>query len=589
MSWEAWFTLGVIVLVVGMLVATRRAPAFIIWGGLALLLTFGVIDAEQMLSGLANPGMAAVGVLFAVVVGLRETGAITWIGHRLLGRPHSLLGAQTRVMAPMSAISAFINNTPLVAMMVPVVRDWSRKYRLTPSKLMIPLNHASVLGGTCTLIGTSTNLIVNGLLIAETDHPGMGFFEIAAVGVPCTIAGLVFMVIFGRWLLPDRGTGIGLRDDPRRYTVEMMVDANSPLAGRTIEEAGLRHLPGMYLMEIDRNGQIMPAVAPTEPLREHDRLVFAGVVESVVDLRKVRGLTPATDQVFKLDAPRTQRCLVEAVVSNTCPMVGKTVREGRFRTTYDAVVVAAAREGQRINKKIGDIVLRAGDTLLLEASPSFVDRQRDSRDFYLISEVENSAPPRHERMWVAMLILAAMVGLVTGGVLTILNAAMLAAGLLILTRCCTATQALRGVDWQVLLVIAGAFGLSEAMADTGLAGTIAQSLLGFSGGYPWAALAIVGVLTAIFSNVITNNAAAVLMFPIAMAAAKDLGVDVMPFVVVVMIGASCCFATPIAYQTNMMVYGPGGYRFSDYLWIGAPLCLIVMGVAVGLIPLIWGF
>jgi di/tricarboxylate transporter len=317
--------------------------------------------------------------------------------------------------------------------------------------------------------------------------------------------------------------------------------------------------------------------------------VFVGVVESVVDLQKIRGLTPATNQVFKLDAPRAQRVLIEAVVSNTCPLIDKTIREGRFRTVYNAAVIAVARNGERIAMKIGDIVLHPGDTLLLEAHPSFAEHQRNSRDFYLVSAVQDSAPLRHEKAWIAVAVLAGMVGAVAFGWLEMLPAALLAAGFMILARCCSATAARRSIDWSLLIVIAAAFGIGRALEVTGAAQHIAEALLGVAGHNPWVALIVVYGVTMLFTELITNNAAAVLVFPIAMSTANALGVNVMPFVAAIMMAASASFSTPLGYQTNLMVYGPGGYRFTDYLRVGGPLNLLMWITTATLAPLIWPF
>jgi di/tricarboxylate transporter len=342
-------------------------------------------------------------------------------------------------------------------------------------------------------------------------------------------------------------------------------------------------------MEIDREGQILAAVGPQTRLAAGDRLVFVGIVDSVVDLQKFHGLTPATNQVFKLDAPRTERCLIEAVVSNTCPIAGMSIRDGQFRTTYNAVVIAVGRNGERIQKKIGDIVLRSGDTLLLEAHPSFVEQQRDSRDFYLVSRIKDSTPPRHDRVWIALGVLLTMVVTAGAGWLSMLNAAMLAAGLMIITGCIAAAVARKSVDWQVLIVIAAAFGIGEAMEKTGAAGTIAGAMIHLAGSSPHASLAVVYGVTMLFTELLSNNAAAVLVFPIGIATAGALGVNHLPFAIAIMFAASFGFATPIGYQTNLMVYGPGGYRFFDYLRIGVPLNLILWVIATLLIPHFWPF
>ncbi len=613
---DAWCTLGVVCLVFGLLVWTRIAPDVVLIGGVALLLLRGILQPGEALAGMANEGMATVGVLYIVGAGVRQTGGVDFIAQRLFGRPRSTTGAISRLMFPTAALSAFMNNTPLVAMLIPAVGDWAKQLRMPVSKLMIPLSYAAILGGTCTLIGTSTNLVVDGQVKAEakrriavavkaglsksdarkqfevdTQLPadGLGMFDITWVGLPSALVGCGFVVFLARWLLPDRRPAISQLDDPRSYTIEMLVEPDSPLIGKTIEQAGLRHLPGVFLAEVDRAGFVLPAVSPDERLGSNDRLVFVGVVESVVDLQKIRGLVPATDQVFKLTAPRATRCLIEAVVSSSCPLVGKTIRDGRFRSNYNAAVIAVARDGERIQKKIGDIVLRPGDTLLLEAHPSFADQQRNSRDFYLVSRLEDSQPLRHDRAFIAIAILLGMVLAVSLTRIGMFKASMLAAGLMLITRCCTITVARRSVDWEVLLAIAASFAIGDALEKTKAADMIAGGLIHLTLDRPWATLAVVYFVTLVVTELITNNAAAALMFPMAIATAKSLEVSYMPFVIVVMMAASAGFATPIGYQTNLMVYGPGGYRFSDYLKIGVPLDILIGVITVALAPLVWKF
>jgi di/tricarboxylate transporter len=589
MTWEAWLALGVVGLVIGLLALTRFAADVVLVAGVTLLLLTGVLTPAEALSGLSNEGMVTVAVLYVVAAGLRETGAIGWLVQGVLGRPRNLSRAQVRLMAPVASISAFLNNTPVVAMFLPAVIDWARQNRLPVSKLLIPLSYAAILGGTCTLIGTSTNLVVSGLMTSHEHLPRLAMFDVTWVGLPAALAGMAYLVFLGRWLLPDRRPVMSDLDDPREYTVEMLVEPGSPLVGKTIEEAGLRHLPGMYLVEVERDGEVLPAIGPHQRLRGHDRLVFAGVVESVLDLQRFRGLVPASDQVFKLGVPRPERCLTEAVVSDSCPLAGKSIRDGRFRNVYNAAVIAVARNGERVRGKIGDIVLRAGDTLLLEADPGFADRQRNSRDFFLVSRLPNSRPLRQDRALVAVAILAGMVLAATLEWLSMLQAAMLAAGLMIVTRCINGAGARGAVDWEVLITIAASFGLGHALETTGAARFIAESLIQLAEGDPWVTLAVVYLVTMLFTELITNNAAAVLVFPIALSTSQTLEVSFMPFAICIMMAASASFSTPIGYQTNLMVYGPGGYRFTDYFKVGIPLNLLLAAVTITLAPLIWPF
>jgi di/tricarboxylate transporter len=396
------------------------APDVLSVACLSLLVAIGVATgsdrlptAGEPLAGMGNSGLLTVGALFVVVAGLTQTGAM------------------------------------------PVVDEICKKTNISPSKFFMPMAFAATFGGVCTMIGTSTNLVVAGLVDKAKlpDLPAIEMFDITWVGLPCAAASVVFLPLCSRWLLPDRRPAIRLTDDPRQYTVEMLAQPGGPLVGQTVEQAGSRHLPGLHLAGIDRQGEVLPAVGPQERLQAGDRLIFVGIIESVVDLQKMRGLTSATDQTFKLDAPRMQRSLIEAVVSDRCPLVGKSIRAGRFRSEYNAAVIAVARSGKRITSRIGDIYF----------------------------------------------------------------------------------------------------------------------------------------VTMVFTELVTNNAAAVLVFPIALAAARSLSVSFMPFAITIMIAASGGFAAPIGYQTNLMVYGPGGYRFSDYVRRGVLLDLVFMVVTVLVTPLVYPF
>ncbi|MBI4965639.1 MAG: SLC13 family permease [Desulfomonile tiedjei] len=588
MGFEAWYTITVVAVMLGFLSLTDIGPDTVLMGGVTLLLITGILTPQDALAGLANEGMVTVGVLYIVAEGLRQTGVTQIIVERLLGPTASTLRAQLKMMIPAAVISNFTNNTPQVAIMIPAVKDWARRYDLRVSDLMMPLSYATIVGGMCTIIGTAPNLIVNGLITHQAKMEPFSFFAPAWVGIPIGIIGIAFIIPLMK-LVPDRHPASSEFESAREYTVEMIVEPDSSLVGKTLEEAGLGHFAGAYVAEIDRKGHVIAAVASDEPLEAEDRLVFVGGGEAVAELQKIKGLKPATDQVFRLDVPRSERLLIEAVVSPGCPIVGRSVRQGRFRSRYDAVVMAVARHGQRLQQNVANIILRPGDVLLLEAHESFIEQQRNSRDFYLVSPIEDSSPPRHERAWVSLAILGLMVVLASLEWLSMVKAAMLAAGLMIMTGCVSGTEARRSIDTGVLLTIAAALGLGAAMLKTGAAEGIASSVTALAGSNAWMNLAAIYLLTLVLTEIISHAAAAVLVFPIAMTTAQTLGVSVTPFAMAVMMAASVAFATPFGYQTNMMVYGPGGYHFSDFLRVGIPMDIITATTAILIIPLVWPF
>lgn len=588
MEWQGVFTLMMLVGVLGTLALTRVSADLVLMAALALLLVFGVLGPVDALAGFANPGVITIATLYVVAAGLKETGAVQWIARLLLGHPKTQRAAQLRMIAPTGVLSGFMNNTAVVAMFIPAIQDWAQRLGIPASKLLLPLSYAAILGGTCTLIGTSTNLVVDGMLQSRLGI-NLGLFELAWVGVPLLVIGGAFLILVGHRLLPDRGGLSEELDQVREYGVEVEVESPGPLVGKTIAQAGLRALTYGYLTEIDRGGRLITAVEPDRTLQPGDKLYFVGAPECASELRRIQGLKPANGSVHKLEIKNHQRCLVEVVLGPEFPALNKTIRDSRFRTRFNAVILSVSREGKRVPGKLGDITFRMGDTLLLEASHEFAEQYRFRRDFLLVSALNDSTPPDFHKAPRALGILAVMVLLSASGLLSILEAAFLASGAMIVSGCLTASRARRSVDLPVLVVIASSFALGNAMTETGAAQWVAGGLLGFGPLTPWLALALVYVLTAIFTEVITNNAAAVLMFPIALAVSEQLGVNFLPFAVAVMFAASASFITPLGYQTNLMVYGPGRYRFTDYVRVGTPLSVLVGAVAIGLIPLVWGF
>ena len=578
--------------VLSLMVGKIGADAILL-SGLAALLVFGVVDTKQALSGFANEGMATVAALFVVSAALRQTGAMTRLASALLGRSTNVRSTLLRLMLPTALLSSVLNNTPIVAALAPAVSEWARRNQLPASKFLIPLSYATILGGTITVIGTSTNLVVTGLIAQNIPTNAalhaIGIFDIARVGLPTAAIGCLAIVLLAPRLLPDRRPAVSKDDDPRVYTTELRLEPGSPLIGQSIEEAGLRNLPGAFLAELDRGDTVLSAVEPTTHLMANDRLVFVGPREAVMDLLRLPGLVSPPAGATPNEPRDSDRVLIEAVVAPENPLVGRTIREGGFRGAYNAVVVAVARSGERVPGKIGDIELQRGDVLLLEAAHSWVETWRNRQDFYLASTVEDSAAFRHTRAPIALAILSVMVLAAATETTSMFRASLTAAIALIATGCVSGSEARRSVEWSTLVAISAAFGIGEGIRASGADQGIATLIMAAGADTPTAALLIFYVGTAVLTELITNNAAAALMFPFALSIAARFGVSPMPFAVAVMFAASASFSTPIGYQTNLMVYGPGGYRFTDFLRLGLPLQIIVGITTLTLIPVVFPF
>jgi di/tricarboxylate transporter len=590
MGWEAWLTLAVVVVTVALLVWEQVAPPLAVLGALTLLLVVGVIDTEQAFAGFSNSAPLTVAALYVLAAAVEKTGALERIALRVVGGEDSRSserGMLTRLLAPSAGISAFLNNTPIVAMVAPAVVSWTRRTGRSPSRYLMPVSYAVILGGCMTLIGTSTNLVVAGLMEEDGQRP-MGLFEIGKVGLPVAVAGLATLILLAPRLLPlRRAPSEAVEVDAREFTVEMIV-AGSPPAGRSVAEAGLRNLQGVYLVEVERDGRKIAPVGPDEVLGEGDRLTFAGNVGRILDLQQRSGLVSAEEPHFSVAGSATRRRLFEAVVATGSPLDGTTLRRSGFRGRYGAAVLAIHRAGERVPGKLGEVELRAGDVLLLLADSGFRRRWLNDPSFLVIAPLTAEPFPRREKAPLVGVIVLALLVLVGTGVLDVLVAAILAAFLVVALDVLSPAEARNAVDLNIVVLIATSFGLGEAIRSSGLAESAAELVVG-----PLEPLGDVGLLlgilvaTMLVTELVTNNAAAILMFPIAMATAGEAGLDPRGFAFAVALAASLSFLTPIGYQTNTMVYGMGGYRFSDFARLGAPLTVLVIVLEALLIPIAW--
>ncbi len=577
MDWQAWLSLGLTAGAVLLLVFTRFSPHLILMGALTILGVTGVLSAQEALAGFSNPGLITVAAMFVVAAGLHASGGIDLLVNKLLGRPRSTVAALTRLFIPVVPLSGFLNNTPVVATMIPAINAWSRRINIAPSKLMIPLSYAAILGGCLTLIGTSTNLVVSGQYHALTGKPGFSLFDITPIGLPVALIGMAFMLLVLPRVLPDRREQKPF-ENMREFTLEVAVDPDGPLVGLSVEQAGLRSLERVYLVEIDRRDSIVTAVPSEEILRGGDRLVFAGETEAISDLLRINGIVASINRdKGPLAEDRAERRLVEVVVSQSCSSIGETVRSSRFHDRYGAIVLAVARNGERVAGNLGNIIIKPGDTLLLEARPVFVSRQKYNKDFLVMNDLD-TVQPRHKKALLAWGILLALVTAAGLDVISMLNASLLGAGAMLISGCLSVSQAEKSVDLPVIITIAASFALGAALEKTGVASVLALNIVSLSGGHPWLLLVLTYATVSLMTETITNNAAAVIMVPIILAITEQAGLHPEPFMYAVMMAASASFATPLGYQTNLMVYGPGGYRFSDFARAGIPMNLVI-GIA----------
>ncbi len=587
MDWQGWFSLFLTASALIVLVLTRIGPHFVMMGVLTILSLFGILNSQEALVGFSNSGLITVAAMFVVAAGVHASGGIDLLVNKVLGMPTNTRSAIARIFPPVVLLSAFLNNTPVVATMIPAIHAWSRKINIAPSKLMIPLSYTAILGGTLTMIGTSTNLVVNGQYQELTGGDGFSLFSITAVGLPVCAAGVLFIWFFLPKWLPDRREKKAFAN-LREFTLEVAVDENGPLVGKTVVEAGLRNLSRIYLVEIERKGTLITAAPSEEKLFGGDRLVFAGDTEAISDLLRIQGIIPSAENEHgeALTIDRAERSLVEAVVSPHCDALGLAIRDAKFRDRYGAVVLAVARGGERVQGNLGSIKLEAGDTLLLEARPAFVSRQKYNKDFLLINDLQAEAP-HYERAYLSWGILVTVVAAAGLGLTSMLNASLLGAGLMVITKCCSISQAEKSLDLTVIITIAASFALGVALQKTGAASFIAEHIINLSGGTPWLMLVLSYLAVSLMTETITNNGAAVLMLPIVLEISEKASLNDEPFVFAVMMAASASFATPLGYQTNLMVFGPGGYRFSDFVKVGVPMNLFIAFATLSVLLIGW--
>ena len=551
---------------------------------IAVLLLTGVLDTSQALSGFSSTSVVLVGVLFVVVTGLVHTGVLQWLVRNLMGTPKSFSSAILRLMLPVAAMSSVLSNTTIVALFVNVVKLWSKKLKIAPSKLLIPLSYAAGMGGVCTLIGTPPNLIISGLYADETGNH-LNLFTTTIPGLACLIVGIGAILLLRR-LLPEHKDSDDSFNQTNEYTVEMLVPADCKYIGETVGDAGLANISGGSLIEIVRfDREIISPVSPDEFLMGGDRLIFAGQVDDILALRKSHGLVNADHPVFSLSEVASNRRLHTAYIMPGFELIGKQISATTFEHDHQMTLVAVARQGERISQSPRDIELQVGDSLLIECSPRSV-KSENIRGLQFTEE-NTVAPVIDHKTVTSSLIMLAMILLSSLNILPLLNSAIIAAIAMLVFRCCTPTQAMKAIEWNILMIFAGSVVIGTAIQQTGIAEKLANGLLSLCNGRPILVMIAMCFAANLLTEFISNTATGAIFCPIVYHAAIAMGVNPMPFLVSLMVAVSSCYASPIGSLTHMLVYGPGGYRFADFLRIGIIMDLLMLAVNLFIVNLIY--
>lgn len=600
-STEGYIVIAVVVLTIVALAKELMRPGLVLFSASTVLLATGIISSEEMLAGFSNKGMLTVGVLFLVSEGVRQSGVLNRVAQTYLPRKRrKMVSMIPQIMVPVSLMSGFLNNTPVVIIFAPIIKKWSENLNLSSKKFLIPLSYATIFGGMCTLIGTSTNLVVHGLIL-ENGYEGFSMFELVKVGGFIAIFGTMYITVFGNLLLPGPKIVFNTKSSTeyKDYYYDLIIPENSSLAGQEIKNGRIKELKGLFIQCINRDGRVMEARKGSFTLQTNDKLLVAGKSDRLTYILASENVKlSGIDLVKGISKDKLKQ--YEAVIAPRFPAVGKTIHEFNFYEHYQAVVLAIHRNGERITSNMDKLKLKAGDNLVLLTTEKFAQNWGESKIFYLTSYIRDyRSTGTFWKKWLAFIILLVMIlGTTFGEFLTspgkvefdMFYFASIAAILLVWMKIMPHQKYTKAISWDVLITIACAFAISKAMQSSGAAEGIARTTIEFSKAFgPVGVLAALHIITTIFTEIITNNAAAALVFPIALSAAQQMGIDPKPFFVAIAIAASASFSTPVGYQTNLIVQAIGNYKFTDYVKIGLPLNLIAFLLSMLLIPYFWSF
>ena len=580
----AWITILTVLSMFTVLLLTKLRADLVFLGAIAILFVTGVLNAKEAFSGFSSTSVVIIGVLFVVVAGLTHTGVLQWIVKHLLGQPESYSKAVIRLMLPVAGLSSFLSNTTVVALFVGIVKMWSKKLGVSPSKLLIPLSYASGMGGVCTLIGTPPNLIISGLY-AENTGVAMNVLTTTIPGLFCLFIG-VLSIIAMRNLLPDRKAPESAFESTSEYTVELLVPSDNPNIGMTINEAGLNNVRGGNLIEVVHFDEFVSPAGGDEIVMGGDRLIYSGQIDEILELKKTHGLVNADHYVFTLSEIDKNRQLRTAYVTFASSLIGKAIGNTNFEKDYGLVLVAVARSGKRIEQSPREVVIQAGDTLLLDCPPKLkIDTSSLASKLHFFDS--DQVPNIGKKTLISTTIMIAMVVLSALNIIPLLQCAFLAAMAMLIFKCCNVDQAMKSINWEILMVFAGSVVLGVAIQKTGIAERLAFGILDVCGDNPIVVMTAICFVGTFITEFISNTAAGAMFFPIMYEAAEKLGYEPFPFLVALMVSVSSSFATPIGSPTHMLVYGPGGYRFSDFMRIGLLMNIIILAANIFIVNIIY--
>ena len=589
MSIDAILVLLILIGAVALFISEKYPIDFVALLVLGVLLALGLVTPEEGISGFSNPATVTVGAMFVLSAGLQKTGATAAIGRLLLRFGRSYFTALVVIMGTITVLSAFVNNTAAVAVFIPLVMIVANRRKIAASRLLIPLSYASQFGGVCTLVGTSTNLLVSSIS-QEAGYGAFSMFEFSRMGLILFVAGVLFFLLSGRWLLPERqAQELSLAYQLGEYITELRIAENSPLIGKSVLESRLgqdHDVTVLRLLHVTEE----PIWAPLrQALKGGDVLLVRGKISEIMRLRDSARLELNVEFKLRDETLQTEDLrLVQALVAPESELIGHTLKELDFRNRYKSLVLAIQRRGETLLEKLNSVELGLGDVLLIQAHEAQIRALRTDENLIVLDEVPGGEL-RHKAPLVVG-ILVAVVGLAAFNVLPILVTALLGCLAMVLTRCLRLEEAYHAINWQVIFLLAGILPLGVAMQKSGAAGFIAERAVGMVGGMgPVAVLAVVYLMTSVMTDTMSNNAAAVLLAPIAISTADQIGVDPRPLLMAITFAASTGFSTPVGYQTNTMIYNPGGYKYTDFLRTGVPLSLIFWVLSVIFIPRFWSF